>query len=174
MLRDAKGWVEKLPITRQLRDQMIVETVKRITRKLDAVKELLKVNGYEDICAGLYTFALEEYGKVVLLQSYPTADTIEIHYKYGFRDHKRKFPLAKNKLPTECMQLHDGGFDRNSFDAESFDVDVVADLDSRLGIFYTDFTDSADRIKGIPVVDKLSLRNAVQKFEMYLAAQKFP
>src|SRR5437870_13866809 len=103
-LKDADNhWVEKLLISKELRDEMIRETAHRMFRKLAAVKEFLGVNGYEDICAGLYTFALEEYGKILHLQSYATNDIIEIKYKHGFRHHPTKFDLVKSKLPAQCL-----------------------------------------------------------------------
>lgn len=172
-LKDSNHWVEKLPISKELRDEMIRETADRMFRKVAAVKEFLKVDGYEDICAGLYTFALEEYGKILLLQSYPTADIIEIKYKDGFMNHHRKFNLIKDALTSECLELNKGDFNKEEFNPEEFNVDVAADLDSRLGVFYTDFIDSADGIKRIPTVNKEALEKAVQAFGSFLAKQTF-
>ena len=165
-------WLEKLPISKELRDEMIKETATRILRKIAAVKEFLMVDGYEDICGGLYTFALEEYGKILLLQNYPTTDIIEIKYKDGFRSHRTKFNLAEHKLPSECLRLNAGEFNKEEFNPEEFNTDVAADLEARLGVFFTDFTDSADRTRRIPTVRKVDLEKAIKAFESFLGKQK--
>ena len=44
-------------------------TLKQIIEKLSAAKELLKLGKYDNISAGLYTYALEEFGKLLLLEN---------------------------------------------------------------------------------------------------------
>lgn len=86
---------------------------KNIIRILQATKELLRIQGYEDICAGLYTFAIEEYGKILFLQSFPvsTNNTIKFPHKRdgrkGFLNHYEKFPRALDdkQLPVDCKNL---------------------------------------------------------------------
>lgn len=174
MLKDAENhWVEKLPISKELRDEMIKEIAKRMFRKLAAVKEFLKIDGYEDICAGLYSFALEEYGKILLLQSYPTADIIEIKYKDGFRNHHKKLNLVHAKFP-EYVKLNKGEFNRKEFNFQEFNVDIVADLEARQGVFHTDFTECANGVMRIPSVEKAVLEKAVIAFEKAISKQSFP
>lgn len=43
--------------------------LERIMNKLDAAKELLKDSKYDNVSAGLYTYALEEFCKLILLDN---------------------------------------------------------------------------------------------------------
>lgn len=101
MIKDANGHpISDLEITIKLKNEMMSNIQKNIIRILQATKELLRIQGYEDICAGLYTFAIEEYGKILFLQSFPvsTNNTIKFPYKRdgrkGFLNHNEKFPRA--------------------------------------------------------------------------------
>jgi hypothetical protein len=104
MIRDNKGNpVGCLTITTALRDAMVLTIQKRIIHNLEAIKELLKIQGYEDVCAGLYTYAIEEYGKILFLMSFPVSAANEITFPYkqdgakGFLNHREKFPSTSRQ-----------------------------------------------------------------------------
>jgi len=160
-------WVEILEITAEVWTEMIREiTLDKIPMLLDCAEKLLQNGGNEAICAGIYTYAIEEYGKLLLLKKYTPVDgKVKIKYKEEFRNHTAKFGIAIKNLPTECYILSKGIFDPDIFDKQIFDVGVLADLEARQAIFYSDFTDSAKGIKSAPSVDKDLLQKAMQQFK---------
>jgi AbiV family abortive infection protein len=160
-------WVEILEIKEELWTEMMREiTLNRIPMLLDCAEKLMQSGGNEAICAGLYTYAIEEYGKFLLLKKYSPIDgKVQIRYNKKFRNHHAKFGIAVKNLPQECSILHKGIFDPHIFAKGIFDEMVLADLEARLAIFYSDFTDSAEGIKSVPSVDKDLLQKAIQQFK---------
>jgi hypothetical protein len=100
--RDCK--LVSLKIDVGLRDEMRRFIQERIIHNLEATKRLLELGeDYKDICAGVYTYAVEEYGKILFLNNLnPTPENnnkIKVRYthdKKAFRDHNHKFNLALN------------------------------------------------------------------------------
>jgi AbiV family abortive infection protein len=166
MLKDKKGrWVKILEINEKLWKEMMQETLQGIIKLLESVDRLLNNGGNEAICAGLYTFAVEEYGKLLLLENYsPSSGKIQVKYKDEFRNHTEKFRIAIEHLPKECMRLYEAGFG-DGFGNGFEKIRVIADFEARLGIFYCDFTDSGDGIKPLPSVDKDRLKKAIDQFK---------
>jgi hypothetical protein len=71
MIKDKNGNTADIAeIKVELRDEMVSYIQNRIIRNVEAIKEFLQIPGYEDICAGLYTYAVEEYGKILFLNSF--------------------------------------------------------------------------------------------------------
>ena len=111
-----KQWQEVIQITRE-----------GIFRKLKAARQLLKNDGYEDFCAGLYTYALEEFGKYLLLKKCQSVvnDTKKIIiYRKEFADHDTKFKTVFDFLQKDgyesyqyCMLIDEkkGSFSPHSF-----------------------------------------------------------
>jgi hypothetical protein len=169
LLLDKKGkWVENLEVTEKLWKEMMEEIItRRIPKLLDCAERLLHDGGDESICAGLYTYAIEEYGKLLLLKQYsPVNGKIHIEYRYHFRNHEPKFEIVIRNLPKECTTLRKGVFDSGVFDKKIFDVGQIADFEARLTTFYSDFTDSAVGIRSVPSVDKDCLQNAIKQFKI--------
>ncbi len=166
MLKDKKGWVRVLEITEELWKKMTQETLHGVVKMLESAERLLENGGNEAICAGLYAYAVEEYGKLLLLRHYsPSSGKIRIRYKDDFRKHAAKFGIAIERLPLECITLSKGVFSRQVYSKEHFRTDEIADLEARQAAFYTDFTDSGNRIKPVPPVDKNLLRKAINQFK---------
>jgi AbiV family abortive infection protein len=129
---------------------------------LESAEKFLDNGGEIAICAGLYTYAVEEYGKLLLLNKCkPSGGMVEIRFRDWFRNHTDKFNIANENLPDECKTLHKGAFSR-AFRSQDFDTETVADFEARLAIFYSDFTDRGD-IKRVPSVDKDLLKKAINK-----------
>ncbi len=140
---------------------------------LESVKILLDTNIQENkeilydhpfVAAGLYTYAVEEYGKFLLLNSISEQDgKYNIIYKNEFRWHSEKFKKAFSIIPEECKLVHKGVFDDAIVDSNIFDTDEIADFETRLNIFYSDF-DENQQIQKLPTVDAKSLQTALTKF----------
>ena len=156
--------VEILEITEELWKRSITETLHGVLELLESAEKLLDNGGNKTICAGLYTFAVEEYGKVLLLNQYiPFKGKVKIKYNREFIDHTKKFEIAVKILPSECTTIHEGIFDEAIFDEEIFDVKQVADFEARMAVFYCDFSDSGDDIRPVPAVDRTLLKTAIGK-----------
>jgi hypothetical protein len=180
MIKDKDGHVlENLTITTALRDEMVSVIKNRIIHNLEAIKELLKVQGYEDVCAGLYTYALEEYGKILFLKDNKhilPADNAKIEFKYrskkdkndkkyyGFLAHDDKFSrmIDDNKLQNSCKVLSKGDFVPNDVVLRDFVVGLIADFEARMALFFADFKDQ-NTILDLPPVDRGMLENRVFK-----------
>jgi hypothetical protein len=75
-----------------LRNEMRRFIQARIIHNLEATKRLLELGeDYKDICGGIYTYAVEEYGKILFLSSLgpeaPNNNKVEVRYthdKKGF------------------------------------------------------------------------------------------
>ena len=163
-LKDSKNrWVKYLIITEDLRNKTIEITLQRILKLLDSARILLDNGGPVTISAGLYTYAVEEYGKIVLLRkSRKINGHVRLKYKQGFRDHNTKFRLAVKKLPYECKTLRIGPFEPNIFDPTIFDAEtVIVDFKSRMSVFYTNFLESGVNIESVPLVSEQRLKIAI-------------
>lgn len=111
------GRVVEFGIDIGLRDDMVCFIQKRIIHNLEATKRFLELEEekYDDICAGIYTYAVEEYGKILFLNRLsrlppPNSDRLKVPYTHrnkGFLDHKHKFPLALDDkdLSKACKVL---------------------------------------------------------------------
>jgi len=142
-----------------------------IIKKISAAKQNIDID--IDIAAGIYIFALEEFGKLLLLKESKAVDKkYIITYRDGFVDHSFKFSKAFDYLQkngySECIVLNnEGGFSPN-FSWKGFNIGLLAQTEARLGIFYVDFTksenDNYDLMK-VPQVDENKLKIAINKLE---------
>lgn len=167
MLKDAKGkWVVEFEISEALWRTMMQETLNGVNALIDSAEKLLKNGGDAAICSGLYMFAVEEYGKLLLLKDCtPVSGMVRIQYKNGFRSHTAKFEKAIQTLPKECITLHQGAFDRSAYDPQAFDVNEIADCETRQAVFYSDFTMDGQYVNRTPAVDVDLLRNALAQLK---------
>ena len=109
--RTKKGKIEEFGIDIGLRNEMVRTVRDRIIHNLEATKLFLALNEkqYDDICAGIYTYAIEEYGKILFLNSLsplppPNNNKLKVPYTHlnqGFLDHYHKFELAL--LTRTCL-----------------------------------------------------------------------
>lgn len=69
MLKTSKGYRPKeIIVSVQQWTEIIDKTKDGITKKLLATSKLFEAGEVDDICAGIHTFALEEFGKLLLLK----------------------------------------------------------------------------------------------------------
>ena len=117
-----------------------------IIKKLSTAKQNIDID--TEIAAGIYIYALEEFGKLLLLKESLIVDgKYIIKYRDGFRSHEFKFNKAFNYLQNngygKCIILNDdddGAFTPDAFSWRSFTIGLVAQTEARLGMFYVDFT----------------------------------
>jgi hypothetical protein len=190
MIKDKDGHpVEILTITTSLRDEMISTIQNRIIHNLEAIKELLKVQGHEDVGGALYTYALEEYGKILFLQDNQHIlpnDNNKIKYKYrpkynktdrkshGFLAHDDKFSrmVQDEKLQNSSKVLSKGDYEPNDVVLTDFVVGLIADMEARMSLFYGDFKDQ-NSIMEPPPVDRGVLDKNVNDFLHFMKTNVF-
>ena len=174
MLKDEKG---KKPVEIEIDYEKWNET-KRIIRegikkKLDASKRLIETD--KEVSAGLYIYAIEEFGKLLLLdESKLQSGKGKLNYRYEFVSHEVKFAKAFDYLQAhnynKCIVLNDeGSFSPESFSWRSFTIGLIPKTEARLSIFYVDFVytqgfNNIDIMK-IPLIDVGILRKAIDELE---------
>lgn len=179
-----KGKVLEFEIDVGLRDDMKRSIRKRFIHNLEATQRFLelKEKKYDDICAGVYTYAVEEYGKILFLSALnPTSTNNQIPIQYtdekqGFLIHRHKIDLALNALPDSCKVLREGGFMPSGFTSSGFITALIADFEARKSIFFVDFNkdDKSCSIVMPPKVKRKSLVTAVNDFLKFIRRQKYP
>lgn len=167
-------------IIMNVNDQLIQQATQAIkdgiVRKLNAAK--LMIDHDKEIAAGIYTYAVEELGKLEVIKHSPRQGTnYDIDYYDQFNDHEYKFPKAFSYLNKvghpECIYLSKGKSFSISFSDKSFIKALVAKTQSRLGVFYIDFvydkpSKTATGLKEIPDIDKDKLVNAISGLEQVI------
>src|SRR4030067_2966523 len=154
-----------MEIPENLWKELMQETLNGIIRLLNSSKILLD-GGKGAISAGLYTYAIEEYGKLLLLkQCTPSNGKVTFDYYKIFKDkkHSNKFPTAFADLKShapECVVLSRVLFDPAIFDPAIFDCSggMHADFLSRMAIFYCDLSQSGKSVREIPPIEKEMLK----------------
>jgi hypothetical protein len=142
-----------------------------IRKKLFAAKQILSID--IDIAAGIYIYALEELGKLLLLKDCKKVERYIIKYRDEFVNHRIKFSKAfdylQNNNSDECIALNDeSSYISESYSWKNFSKELLAEIETRLGIFYVDFTESKNdkdkyHIMQIPNRDKNKLKDAINE-----------
>ena len=178
-LRDQNDkWVLQLTISEELWKKTQIATKSNVISLLISARALVTTikspadhpNSMAQVCAGLYTYALEEYGKLLyLLECKPENGEVVIEYRRKFRNHDFKIEKAASVLPQECLRMHTGAFlpGPGNFKGGTgnFDVHIDADLATRLLIFHTDFRDDGMVVESPPTVDVPLLDNAISTLD---------
>jgi hypothetical protein len=117
-----------------------------IIKKLSVAKQNIDID--TEIAAGIYIYALEEFGKLLLLKEAQIVDGMYmIKYRDGVRSRIFKFTKAFDYLQhngyDKCIILNDeGAFTPDVFSWRSSTIGLLTQTEARLGIFYVDFTKS--------------------------------
>lgn len=91
------------------------------------------------VAAALYTYAVEEYGKLLLLGSLPEkGGVVSVPSREIFRSHDKKFNAALEKLPAECALIRQGPHDLSIFCPAIFDMGMDASFEGRTRLLYLD------------------------------------
>ena len=186
IIETKKGKVREFGIDIGLRNEMVCRIRDRIIHNLGATKRLLELGeDYKDICAGIITYAIEEYGKILFLNRLspllpPNNNRLKVPYRNdneGFLDHYHKFDLAlyDNALPYSCKVLYPGGLTFTGFLPSGFITDTPADFLARKSIFYAVFykKDNYNSILPPLQVDRGLLVDA-EEFSKFMNAQRYP
>jgi AbiV family abortive infection protein len=177
MLKDKKGNIlQSIIITKELRNEMLHYIQKGILKKLKAASKLIEID--KEVSAGLYVYAIEELGKILLVTETKSKDSRYIvTYKDEFVNHKKKFETAFDYLQRnnhgQCIIINnEGSFNARGFGWRSFKVGLLANTKARLSIFYSDFEYSSNNkkdeniiVEKIPNVTKERLENAINELE---------
>ena len=165
-------------ISANLRGQMIIHIRDQIAFNLEALEKFLTTQGYEMLCTAIFSYAVEEFGKLLILQQSTklTNGDFEIVYGkgVGFLSHNEKFRLADAKLPPDCVEVSSGGLTRKGYSSKSFTTPTPADWATRLLILHADFDDTFTSIKKAPRVDAGTLKTAVQNLKNYVKSYPVP
>ena len=180
MLKDSKKHKKHKPshieISETVRKQMMEFIKDGILRKINAVKHLQTAD--KDIAAGLYVYAVEEFGKLLLLRDAPLLNgKRKIKYAEEFVDHRTKIKKAseyfRRNNSNVCMILAQGCPGQTSdVDEGNWDnviVDIAADTEARLSIFYADFVYDHDKnpvVESQPDVEPKMLQRASEQLEV--------
>lgn len=120
-------------------------------------------DGLLAVAAGLYTYAFEEYGKLLLVERLPEkGGVVSVPYREIFRSHGKKFEAARGALPKECWSAVEGYI--GSSYIGSARVGMVTALDAtfraRMSMLYIDMDSNGDPAEAILVSPQL-LENAL-------------
>jgi len=107
------------------------------------------------ICAGLYTYAVEEFGKHKLLESC-----------------QEKFELAREALPPQCFTLYESEPDDEMWNLVINDIaypagwvsDTTADFATRLDLFNVGIENNG-QVRATPEINFYDLQHAVERLE---------
>ena len=134
----------------ELRDG-IVQCISIVAMRLGEAEALL-VAGFPTQATIVFTFAVEEFGKAVLLRralerSRETDVTVGVE---GFYDHTAKLEAASAEIPPESLRVGRVGFQASGFQGSGFQVGVSAnDWKVRLDAMFVDWVpDAADGLEG--------------------------
>lgn len=166
---------EKLIIPEKLWKKIMNETLNNASSLLQSAEILLNNKGSTSICAGLYMYAFEEYGKFLLLSNYQlTNGYVTISYRNEFRNHREKFNIALKSSPKECTCLNSAVFDEMVYDVPVFEGDEIPDFETRNNVFYSDFTMDEKDVRPFPTVDIELLKRAIQCLKDIVVSAKSP
>ena len=105
-------------------------------------------DGLLAVAAGLYTYAFEEYGKLLLVERLPEkGGVVSVPYREIFRSHGKKFEAARGALPKKCWSAEGGFFDPTFFDTWS---SLSATFPARMSMLYLDMDGNGEPVVSIP------------------------
>src|ERR687898_3446167 len=147
MLKDSNGHKPSaIELSEDVWKQMMKFIRDGILRKIDAVRHMQTAD--KDIAAGLYVYAVEEFGKLLLLRDALSLNCKrKIKYDEGFVNHETKIKKASDYFRSNnfnvCMILAQGcpghASDVDDGNWDNVIVDLAADTEARLSVFYADF-----------------------------------
>jgi len=159
---------------------------------LDKTTKIIDKNSDNSIALGLYTFAIEEFGRAILLREYLKEN--KKFYSVSkdiFESHEVKFRKAVEKLPTECVNPVYGVELSNNTSTDTVKIPVTPkgdevvlspastgafmivgnfpiDILTRMSCFFLDWDDSKKKWKNKPKVISGSLELGIWKLNQYV------
>jgi len=165
----------------------IVNSINKSRKLLRDTRLLLNDKWEHTHVIGLYTFAVEEYGKALALQECMNGSKTK-NGKYTvpnniFKSHKLKFSKALKILPTECKDLQIGvcvktntavkpitirGMSIAGGASGLFTISTLSNFVLRMETFYTAWNDLTRQWKPELTASKETLETAITSFESHL------
>jgi hypothetical protein len=151
--------------------EMMQDILKGIFRKLSGVKNMQTIDMY--IAAGLYIYAVEEFGKLLLLKNaYELSGMRRVVYEKEFLSHTKKFEAAfdyfqANKYDA-CLVLSEGDVVPSDVVWSDAIIGLLANTGARLSVFYSDFAYDKNLnviIETPPTIDLDLLQKASNELE---------
>ncbi|MDQ3836765.1 MAG: hypothetical protein M3270_07520 [Thermoproteota archaeon] len=109
MLQSTKGIKPgQITVTDKVWDEAKKNTLKGIEEKISTAETIVNNQASIDIAASLYTYALEEFGKLLLLRKLPktkSGNRRNINYKNECACHDKKFELAFDFFRMQAMGI---------------------------------------------------------------------
>lgn len=142
-----------------------------IYRKLKAAKQITAYD--KELAAGLYVYAVEEFGKLLLLKKAVVFNGMRrVIYDKEFVYHRIKFETAFDYFQANgyaaCLVISEGDFVVADFVWRDFAIGMLANTQARLSIFYSDFAYDDKHniiIERLPDVDLNILQKAIDELE---------
>jgi hypothetical protein len=121
---------------------MMQNILNGIFQKLKAIKSILTIDMY--IAAGLYTYAVEEFAKLLLLKNVNELNGMRrVIYEKEFLSHIKKFKAAFDYLQANrydaCLLLSGGDVVPSDVVWSDAIIGLLANTGARLSVFYSDF-----------------------------------
>jgi hypothetical protein len=151
--------------------EMMQNVLNGIFQKLTAVKSMQNIDMY--IAAGIYIYAVEEFGKLLLLKNASALSGMRrIVYEKEFLSHTRKFKSAfdyfqANKYDS-CLVLSEGDFVPSDVVWSDYYIGLLSNTGARLSVFYSDFAYDKNLnviIETPPAIDLGLLQKASSELE---------
>jgi AbiV family abortive infection protein len=167
-------------VSEQLWKEMMQNVRDGILRKLKVTRDI--IDGDKHVAAGLYVYAVEEFGKLLLLKNTTVlGSTRRIAYKDEFVNHKKKFETAFDYFQANghdaCLVISEGDYVVSDFVWRDFAIGLLANTQARLSIFYSDFArDEKNNViieKPLPV-DKDILQMAINELDKATKSLNIP
>jgi hypothetical protein len=139
MLQDKPSHVD---ISENQWKEMMQDVLSGIFRKVNAVKSMQNIDMY--VAAGIYIYAVEEFGKLLLLKNANALRGMRrVVYEKEFLSHTKKFKAAfdyfqANKYDA-CLVLSEGDVVPSDVVWSDAIIGLLANTRARLSVFYSDF-----------------------------------
>jgi hypothetical protein len=151
--------------------EMMQHVLDGIFRKLNVVKNMQTIDMY--IAAGIYIYAVEEFGKLLLLQNANALNGVRrVVYEKEFLSHTTKFKAAFDYFQANgynsCLVLSEGDVVPSDVVWSDAVIGLLANTGARLSVFYSDFVYDNNQdiiIETPPPVDLNLLQNASNELE---------
>jgi hypothetical protein len=164
---------QEIPISKETWNKAIQLIKNRIIKKLSTAKQNIDID--TEIAAGIYIYALDEFGKLLLLKECQVVNgKYIIKFRDGFRSHSVKFKAfdhLQDNGSSECIVSNDGAFTSDAYSWRSYTIGLLEQTEARLGKFYVDFVQLENNeydISEFANVDRDKLINAINKFEEFI------
>jgi hypothetical protein len=160
-----------IDIPEKLWKKMMQHVLDGVFQKLNAVKNMQTIDLY--VAAGIYIYAVEEFGKLLLLKNANVLNGIRrVVYEKEFLSHTKKFKAAFDYFQANrydsCLVLSEGDVVPSDVVWSDAIIGLLANTGARLSVFYSDFVYDNNQniiIETPPTIDLDLLQKASNELE---------